>query len=205
MKLKKITHFALALLFSMPAVSYAHKLESTVLKFLDGKVIDGPTYGQIKKYLLDLRALLIGKLQSGKRVGHFIYNEKPYTVKELVKLENEMSDDQRTALLGHMREHFEEFSAPFQQSVKNVKGFLRELIKQSSQIREREDNLLLKWADPAIDDDHALFDAEVKTINDFSVFLTDLHNFLIDLTESCPQGKAEFDLLMQKVKDQAKN
>ncbi|EKD48631.1 MAG: hypothetical protein ACD_64C00214G0001 [uncultured bacterium] len=191
--MKLITYFALSLLISIPCYLYGeiHTLKSDILNAVDGIIIDGPTVALIKKYQLDSKHMLLGKLQpNGSRIGLYLYRNKNYSITELCQLEQEQGTDaELQKLLLQMRDDFERISGRFQNAVKNSKPVMVDLIIQSNHLRGRHNSLLNKWAHTSGTDDRILFDEHVHTIKDFEIFLIDIHNFLNDLVESCPKGQ----------------
>ncbi len=212
--MKQVKIFALALLLSFPSISFCHSLKGPFLpifnKYLidtiDGSKVDGETVGKIKKYQMDMRNILCGKLQQNKtHLGQYLYGDAKYSLSELARIEEEEGTSSTFAtLLKKMRSDFEKISEPFRAIVKTVtvKAAMEVLIKESCALRGREegDCLLLEWAKPGNKDEHKLFDHHIQNIAIFETFLIDLNNFLHDLIESCPKAQAQFFDRLEKYK-----
>ena len=199
-----VTIFALSLLISAPSMSHAYALKSNILSTIDGLSfgIDGDTVAMIKQYQSQMRGILMGKLNTnGRRFGTYPYEGKQYSAHQLADLEEQLGSNPRfRKLLKQMRSDFEQISEPFKKIVLNVKSIMAILIEESCHTRKRMDSLLLTWAKTDQHDEYALFDAHVKNSRNFAIFITDLYNFLGDLTESCPKARAQFNERVEKYK-----
>ncbi len=202
---KMVTIFALSLLLSAPSMGHAYALKSTILSTIDGLSfgIDGDTVAMIKQYQKQMRGILSGERNDDgtRRPGTYPYEGKQYSAQQLADLEEQLGSNPRfRKLLKQMRNDFEKISEPFKKLGSNVKSIMAILIEESCQTRKRTDSLLLTWAKTDQHDEYALFDSHVKNSRDFAIFITDLYNFLGDLTESCPKARNQFNKRVEKYK-----
>ena len=185
-------------------------LESPVLHTLDGAAI-GINAEVVHLIIYARKAInqqLLGFHNADKSyTGMYTFNDKQYSIAQLVALEDKaiesgnivdteaMQDILRTA-----KQDFLNKVHPFMENARNSKRSLLALIEEDCIRRNLDDHtLLIKWGEAKTDQDElAIFDQHINSIRLFNRFCCDLLNFLGDLLASCPKGTEQFKHLCEK-------
>lgn len=179
------------------------KLDSEIVKFADGTLIDADKIEFIRKFRRTLLTFLVGdELPNGKRKGLYKLADKYYNIKELAALEQEVmaQSDQKSynlrqvlkELLVSAKADFIIKSKEFIESGRGSKKILIMLIEEDCKKRKRPDSFLLDWAYTKEGHEATTFEQKIKCFSDYYHFCTDLVNFLLDLTHSCPKAEKQF-------------
>lgn len=179
-------------------------LESPALHTFDGTSVgmNGNAVRLIMYVRREINMQLFGKHNpNGTYAGTYCFENKNYTIQELVDLEHQLSINgtaaQRSALLQVLqiaKHDFIDKVHPFMENARNSKRVMLLLIEESCTKRKIEDTtLLIKWAESKTEEEEiAVFNQEINTFARFNKFCCDLLNFLGDLVVSCPKGVAQF-------------
>ncbi|MCX5922713.1 MAG: hypothetical protein NTX86_05310 [Candidatus Dependentiae bacterium] len=100
--------------------------------------------------------------------------------------------------LKQAKKDFEGKVSPFTKNARGAKDQMLILITESCTKRNRQDCLLLKWADTDENNDMQFFNEQINSFKTFDQFCTDLTHFLEDLMRSCPKAWAQFKKLMDE-------
>lgn len=217
--LKKIIIF-LPLLINSTSMIAAEKniiLESPVIKMADGTFINADKVEFIRKFCRTLISFLKGEQQANnQRKGKYHFCGKWHSVESLARIEQELATalsqetdlKKRTAIennlaaleevLIHVKADFIVQSTEFIESGRGAKGITVILIQEDCQKRNRPDSLLLEWAKTKEGQEATMFEYQINSFNDYSHFLTDLINFLLDLVHSCPKAESQFKERVEK-------
>ena len=179
------------------------RLESSVIKLADGTFINADKIEYTRKYRRKLLDFILGELQqNNQRKGKYCLFGKCYSVEELARIEQEAratrSDKNLktcTALeeiLTRAKADFIVQSSEFIESGRGAKNIMIVLIQEDCQKRNRLESLLLEWAKTKEGQESTMFERQINSFNDYYHFLSDLVNFLLDLTHSCPKAEAQF-------------
>lgn len=116
-----------------------------------------------------------------------------YSIKDLVIAEAEGKFPQADldAAMDHMANHFEKFSEDYIKEIQVGKEFMVQLIENWSELRGRQDTILLDWSKTDQGEKEMLY----KTLTSFKlidIFVKDLLTFLADLVENCPKSHKKY-------------
>jgi hypothetical protein len=179
-------------------------LESSVVQIADGTFINADKIEAIRKYLRQIRTILLGEQQSNnQRKGKYNLHGKFYSIEELARLEQEIknstNDKKNVEIKADLEEVFTRAKADFIvqstefiESGRGAKNIMIVLIQEDCAKRNRMDSFLLEWAKTKEGQESTAFERQVKNFTDYSCFLTDLANFLLDLIHSCPKAEQQF-------------
>lgn len=178
-------------------------LESSVIKLADGTFINADKVEFIRKFRGTLLKFILGDLlPNNQRKGKYSFGGKWHTIESLARIEQEISNltDQKhvemrlnlQALLTHAKADFIVQSNEFIESGRGAKNIMIVLIQEDCQKRNRNNSLLLEWAQTKEGQESTMFERQVKSFGDYYHFLTDLINFLMDLVHSCPKAEQQF-------------
>ncbi len=185
------------------------KLEHEALKYLDGVTgcLDGNAIVDmfdIKKQILQLKdGILLDPTpkRTGKVVGHLIFQGKVTSLKTLIHNEellansnsvsNELKKIEIEKCLKEAKTNFIQSSMTFVNKIRGAKELVMNLIKESCEKRNIKHSLLTEWTNTNGNED-TVFNAKVKNVKDFDIFLTHVTDFIGDLIYSCKKGFAEF-------------
>jgi hypothetical protein len=139
--------------------------------------------------------------------GMYTFNNKQYTIQQLVKIEdaatgsgNSADREGLQAILRAAKKDLLNKLHSFMENARNSKQLLLVLIEEDCTKRNLDDHsLLIKWgeADTAAQE-LAIFDEHIYSLRLFNRFCCDLLNFLGDLLASCPKGAEQFKHLCEK-------
>lgn len=188
---------------NVPSQSQPIKLESDIIKLADGAFIDADTIEFIRGFRRTLLTFLLGEeLPNGKRKGLYEFSGHYYDIKSLAILEKELSalNDQKSnsakqalrELLVHAKADFLVKSKKFIEGGRGAKGILIVLIQEDCKKRNRPASLLLEWAKTKEGLEASMFEKQITSFELYYYFCTDLVNFLLDLTHSCPKAEQHF-------------
>ncbi|GMU19052.1 MAG: hypothetical protein AMXMBFR12_02440 [Candidatus Babeliales bacterium] len=192
-------------------------LQAEILEIIDGFAlgVNGTTVGMIMRLRLDLNKRRVGKTSnSSPTLGFFEFEDKKYTISELVVLEKKLmesnsSEDQQRLKALHMTltkiiDDFVELTKPFLADAHGAKGQMVVLISEWAQKAHRIDSHLLEWANVEEGKESTAIYQKIKTIALFEQFVDDLLYFLETLLRSCPKACAQFkEMMEQKQKESA--
>lgn len=210
------------------------KLSSPIIDF-DGSLIN---LNKIRKIIWmgkKLSEVQFGEVDpvTKKRKAQYEFKGQLYTLKELVKMEEEyktknkqLKNENSTVYkkmfepyvnaLNNIKHKFEGLVDPFIKDSYGAERLMRDLIKDSCNQRDRSDSLLIKWAETFLDIrekkiawkegiEHEVFRKHVTSLKKLDLFCSDLTNFLKDLVRSCPKAlKLYQDWEKQHKQDQNK-
>ena len=209
--LKKIL-FLLPLMMATGITFYAEittvTLESSVIKVADGVFINANEIEFMRKFRRKILEDLFGELLGHQRRGKYVLHGKHCSIEMLARIEKEVAGSKNPKdlkimaelqeLLVHAKADFIVNSAEFIENGRAAKNIMVVLIQEDCQKRYRADSLLLEWAKTKEGQESTMFSKQVTTFNLYYQFLTDLANFLLDLTHSCPKAEAQFKARVAK-------
>jgi len=108
---------------------------------------------------------------------------------EVAKINN---PDFMRASLELFKQSFNAKAYVYLESARGAKEQMLVLMEESCQKRDRMDSFILRWADAPEGCETVLSEKEIITFRHFDLFLSDLLNFLEDLTYSCPKAFGQF-------------
>lgn len=185
------------------------KLESPVIKFIDGKSfgINGERFGMILQIRKRVKEMLFGDLVEGKLVGRYTFNNQKHSVHTLAQVEAEVLATNDPVLLAQFRQvllqslrDFNQRVQAFMEHARGAKSQMTALITESCQKRERMDSYLLRWSEAKDGEEDKQFVHDVTTFAYFDTFCTDLVNFLEDLLRACPIAQSQFIQRLEEMK-----
>ncbi len=194
--MKKVIALPLFLFFKLSSVV----LEHPILKTIDGKTlgVNVDSISMIKKYQSNILKMITGQTNKEPNKYRYSFDSKYYTLQELSShektIENSISSAQKKQirqLISRMKKDVEGFSKEFEQLSKDAKPVMRTLIEESCTKRNRQNSLLLIWAQSNESED-VLYDKHIHTIQTVETFLIDIYNFLSDMVQSCPIALKQF-------------
>lgn len=179
------------------------KLESPVIKVADGTFINADKIEYTRKYSRKMLDFMLGEMQpTGQRKGKYFLQGKFYSIKDLARIEQEISGSMlkkdveiKAALqeiLTRAKADFVVHSNEFIENGRGSKNIMIVLIQECCQKRNRLDSFLLEWAKTKEGQESTMFERQIKSFTDYHHFLVDLVNFLLDLSHSCPKAEAQF-------------
>jgi hypothetical protein len=197
---------ALSLLFivcSALGTTQEIKLESEIIKIADGSLINADKIEFIRKFRRTLLTFLLGEeLPNGKKRGLYKLFDTYYNVKELATLEQEIADkkDEKSLkikqalreLLVMVKADYIIKSKEFIDSGRGAKKVYVILIEEDCKKRNIPNSFLLDWARTKDGHESTMFEGQIKSFSNYYHFCTDLVNFLLDLTHSCPKAEQQF-------------
>ncbi|HSC25266.1 MAG TPA: hypothetical protein VLB80_03570 [Candidatus Babeliales bacterium] len=197
--------------YIMPAADQMITLESPVIKIADGTLINADKIEFIRKFRRTLLTFILGdQLSNNQRKGKYLFDGKWHTIESLARIEQETSalinkeKNKETKakleevlamleeLLVHAKADFIIQSNEFIESGRGAKSVMVVLIQEDCQKRNRHDSLLLEWAKTKEGHESTMFERQITSFGHYYYFLTDLINFLSDLTHSCPKAETQF-------------
>lgn len=183
-------------------------LDAKVLAIIDGNFLDGRKVQEMYYLRGKIYDFLFGaKNETGARVGFYFFNDKWCSLNDLLIAEEELDANDPHyealkhalhALLEQSKAEFLRISKKFSAESRSVKSVTTRLIEESCAKRNRGDSLLLKWADLTAANENEVFDNDILSFKDYTLFLTDLFNFLHDLSNSCPKAMKQFKERIEK-------
>jgi hypothetical protein len=176
------------------------KLDAEILKFSDGSFINADTIGVMRSLQHQVRLLLLGdRDKNGNRVGRYEVHGKKYAVMALHELEKKNPNDPEIQkCLAVIIHDFIRISDGFSEQARGAKSMILQLIEESCQKRNRQDSLLLKWGSVSHEEEETIFRDNVKSVDSFMCFCTDLFNFFNDLIDSCPKALNKYNQRLEK-------
>lgn len=187
-------------------------LENEVLHIVDGNplAINGTTIGMMLHLRSEIGKRRHGVKHEGKLTGIYTFQDKKYTMAELVTLETEWyanptkENKEKISQLyqymqNHIKEEFLKLTAPFLADARGAKGQMVVLITEWAQKAHRINSHLLNWAHTKESEEASALKSQIPTLKDFEQFCVDLVNFLESLMRSCPKACNQFkEILEQK-------
>ena len=174
-------------------------------------IIDGTSWGINEYVIANIQHIgaAIKKLQVGtkdpqeeKNIGNYSYQNKRYTLLELVELEKTGSKEEvhmlRKALVEFVRNSISDITEPFMKNANDIKEYMVQLIDESCTKRERRDSVLLLWAQQKKGTELIYFQENLTTFSAINIFCNDLLTFLTDLVRSCPKAFAKYQEVRRK-------
>lgn len=192
---------------------YPDKLKSSIINILDGVSygMDGETLYSITWLIGQYDSMLNGKVidkATKKREGIFTLRGVKCTAKDLVEYEKSSNDAQThqelDKLLHIEKDRFIDLNKAFIKSVQGNKPLILKLMHESCTLHGTPESFMLKWADTPFGQEQESFDKNMPSHAVFTTFLVELVNFLGDLYESCPKGRAQYLELLKKQRAQVK-
>ena len=193
---------SLLLTIALCAQCQAVKLTHPILAKLDGKF--GIVGEQIKN-MIHIRRELNNRLFGHKtrhpseRLGHYEFDGRTYSLKELVKLEKQAKAENNTLLtaqlkelLEHVKEDIIELTDPFLGLIRNMKSFTTPLIEESCAKRNRPNSYLLVWQHIPKGQEVQQFREKMKSFADVAEFCRDVGDYLVDIIQSAPKAYQQF-------------
>lgn len=188
------------------------KLKHEVLHSIDGmpNCIDADAVRNIVIVLQDMKKILYGETpkhvdNSGHvittaKTGDFDFKGQKYTLMELVDIEKQIKATNNSQDLQDLnntfnsaKQSFIKMTEPFIGDISTpaIKSFMTKLIEESCHERKRHDSYLMSWSRQNGTEVGSL-NRDMKDIETFSIFCTDLCSFLGDLLHSCPKAVAKY-------------
>jgi len=186
-------------------------LESAVIKVADGSLINADKIEFILKFRRRLFALIVGEqMPNNQRKGKYFFKGAYHSIESLARVEEEIKDllknkkDQTEKhvlqellfalqeLLTQAKADFIVQSAEFIESGRGTKNIMTILIQEDCAKRNRQNSQLLEWAKTKEGQESTMFERQITSFGLYYRFLTDLVNFLSDLTHSCPKAELQF-------------
>jgi len=177
-------------------------LQSKLLKTVDGRFINATIIEIMRKFQRKVLDIMIGDQdQTGKRIGRYQLDGVRYGAYSLTRHEEQFKKAQDASdvrvqdlqrLLRESKRDFMAIAGEFRVVVRGSKSIVAALVEESCTRRGRPGSLLCVWAKTKEADEDVLFDSHVKTFGEFTLFCSDLLNFLNDLVNSCPRANALF-------------
>ena len=174
-------------------------------------IIDGTSWGINEYVIANIQHIgaAIKKLQVGakdpheeKNRGNYSYQNKKYTLLELVELEKIVAKEDahhlHVALLEIVRNSISEITEPFMKNANDIKEYMVQLIDESCTKRNRRDSLLLLWAQQKKGSELAYFKENLTSFSAINIFCNDLLTFLTDLVRSCPKAFGKYQEVRRK-------
>lgn len=180
-------------------------LDSGALDFVDGKkgLMDEYVIRDIMYIGREVTKLHLGMPKPGskQRVGKYSYDNRLWTLKELVKLEEDYRKSNKLNSLKKIFEvvttDFRDITRPYLAVARANKKITLKLISDYCLKTNRPTSYLLRWAD-GHNNEKELFFANIKTFKDLDVFCSDLLSFLVTLVHNCPKGYQKYILWKEK-------
>lgn len=183
-------------------------LDAKVLSIIDGNFLDGRKVQEMYYLRGKIYDFLFGaKDETGTRVGSYFFDDKWCSLNDLLIAEEELDENSPHyearkhalhALLEQSKAEFLRLSKKFSAESRSVKSVTIRLIEESCAKRGRHDSLLLKWGELTAANENEVFDNDILSFKDYTLFLTDLFNFLHDLSNSCPKAMKQFKDRIEK-------
>jgi hypothetical protein len=174
--------------------------------------MDGETLYSITWLIGQYDSMLNGKVidkATKKREGIFTFNGTKCTGKDLAAYEktgnnNAQLQKELAQLLRTEKDRFIDLNKDFIKSVQGNKPMIIKLMHESCALHGTPESFMLKWADTPFGQEQDSFDKNMTTHTAFTTFLSELVNFLGDLYESCPKGRAQYLEILKKQRAQVK-
>ena len=192
-------------------LSVQNQAKNIILTSPGLSIIDGASWGINEYVIANIQHIgaAIKKLQVGtkdpqeeKNVGNYTYNNKKYTLLELVELEKTGSKEEvdflRKALVEKVRNSISAITEPFMKNANDIKEYMVQLIDDSCTKRDRRDSELLSWAQQKKGSELLYFQEHLNTFSAINIFCNDLLTFLTDLVRSCPKAFAKYQEVRRK-------
>ncbi len=192
-------------------LSVRNQAKNIILTSPGLSIIDGASWGINEYVIANIQHIgaAIKKLQVGskdpqeeKAVGNYSYNNKKYTLLELVELEKSGSKEEvdllRKALVEVTRNSISDITEPFMKNANDIKEYMVQLIDDSCTKRDRRDSELLSWAQQKKGSELLYFQEHLNTFSAINIFCNDLLTFLTDLVRSCPKAFAKYQEVRRK-------
>lgn len=181
-------------------------LENELIQQLDGVqfMIDGISIKEMMVFIRDLLRFQQGELDkaSGKHVGYYQFHGKKYGIHTLSKIEQRYPEHtgiqkELQELLIKAKYDIIEMLRPFIDQVLAMKILVLPIITEWIEKAHKPDTFLIKWTD-CDGNEEEIFRATIQTMSDLDIFCSDLRQFLGDLIDNCPKGKAQFEELLKQ-------
>ena len=185
------------------------KLESPVIKFIDGKSfgINGERFGMILQIRKRVKEMLFGDLVNGQLVGKYTFNGQKHSVHTLAQVEPEVLASNDSELITQFKQvmlqslrDFNQRVQAFMEHARGAKSQMTALISESCHKRERMDSYLLKGSEAKEAEEDKQFVHDVTTFAFFDTLCTDIVNFLEDLLRACPIAQSQFIQRLEEMK-----
>lgn len=183
------------------------KLESRLLELVDGNFLNADVLERIHLFVHNVLGMLLGeKTADGLRIGHYTFDNKKMTAREIALIEETFDTlqttnpthaadlkKQRDIILRQMKNEFLDTSVHLKGLSYGFKPIICSLIEESSSRRGRKDTLLTTWAQIEEHQEDRVFNEQVKTVAIFCTFCTDLLHFVADFEHSCPKARKQYE------------
>lgn len=187
----------------------ALKLESHLLKIIDGNFMDADQIESIVYMINRILDIMNGKKQEdGSRIGMYSIGNTTMNLSEMIILEKNLTEKKlhgqpltisESKLLEDIgqelivsKKSFIEISEPLSKQARGMKEVFIHLIQESLEKRSKRESLLLLWASMNPDEEAVQFNGALNTCGLYGSFLGDLFNFLTDMAQSCPKAWTQF-------------
>jgi len=185
------------------------KLESPVIKFIDGKSfgINGERFGMILQIRKRVKEILFGDVANSQTVGRYTFNNAKHSIHTLAQIESQILAENDPALMAQYKQvllqalrDFNHKVQAFMEHARGAKSQMTALITESCHKRDRMDSYLLKWSEAKEGEEDKQFIHDVTAFAFFDTFCTDLVNFLEDLLRACPIAQSQFIQRLEEMK-----
>jgi hypothetical protein len=216
--------FCLFLIFSLQLVGLTPiKLDNTLVRNMDGNLIDGSAIMMQKQVLVSISNIVYGK----KGVGLIKYCGRDLTLQKIALeeisvnkiLKSQYSTDIKSAFHSNFeglsaevrrqveglrnafldaKQQFKDATFPFLDKIQHFKDPVLRIMDECCKKRNRTNSHILKWADAPSGGEEALFHSIITTNNELYVFLYDIMVFINDLSHNCPKANEQFNKFMKE-------
>ncbi len=126
---------------------------------------------------------------------------KSCSFKDLIKLESQLSESDRTITVQRFIAQFEKTAQPYLQQIHVARDILKPCLAAWMKQRKQPNSLLRLFNNDEFKPgkEHALFIKQITTLKILDQFLEDLHLFLADFTASLPKSLAKYHAALAKV------
>ncbi len=184
-------------------------LESTVIRSLDGiwPAFDGGTILNMVHLKNTYSKMNLGQLdpKTKERTGLYTFKGKKHSIVSLAEIENTYKDaasqKELQQLLTTIKNDFIKLNERFIKQVQTFKDMVVTLMRESCAKHNMLNSFMLTWAETQAGKETDSFNKNMTSFTKLNVFLNDLCNFLQDLYDSCPKGRAQFRDILRKQKN----
>jgi hypothetical protein len=205
-KLNLLFIISIVLANSINAKHEYYQLKNEVIHLLDGikEAMDGPAIWDIELVRWHIRRMQVGKFNKKSRqyTGVYTLKGQQYSIQDLATMEAEAEKNNNAELLKKLDKiqdqavhEFIGYTEQFIEKTHDTKHLIIQLMNESCKLRNRVDSPILTWTETN-GDEEKIFRKTNKNLQEMNNFFTHLNDFLGDLVESCPKGKAQFKKLL---------
>lgn len=192
---------AVALASSIALYAHSHKpieINSKIIRSIDTGTLN---IGQIVITVNALTDLQLGVGDEKKGIIHF--KGKACTLKELMNIESTLkkgnSKDVKclTDSLNEAIDYIKKSTSYYRELQREHKTAMAAVVRQWSEQRDKQNSLLLKWAEM---EEHAFVKTHASSAKKMNDFVDDLVIMLNDVRYSCKRSNARFEAWMEAAK-----